>query len=385
MKRLVVCCDGTWNTADQADDDGHPCPTNVVRLAYRVAKHDHAGMPQITYYDQGVGTGNTIDRITGGAIGMGVEANIHDAYRFLVGNYEPGDELFVFGFSRGAFTARSIVGMIRKCGILAAKHASHYLQAMELYRNEEKPADPGPAQFRSQYCSYGNGDIEVRFLGVWDTVGALGIPVRGLRLFKRKYEFHDTELSGMVKEACHALAVDEHRAPFEPAVWEDKRKNAQKVEQVWFCGAHSDVGGGYERERRADGSLAAQLADLSLDWMLGKAAAAGLLFDDDVLTANPLALDPLAPIHDSKTGLYRLVPQFDRVIGRATIDKQQTDKVDSTQKLHPSVLARWDKDPAYRPVALARYFKLIGDVRSTQAGAPAPAPDPVPIQSDPPA
>jgi uncharacterized protein (DUF2235 family) len=383
MKRLVVCCDGTWNTADQADDDGHPCPTNVVRLAYRVAKHDHAGMPQITYYDQGVGTGNTIDRITGGAIGMGVEANIHDAYRFLVGNYEPGDELFVFGFSRGAFTARSIVGMIRKCGILAAKHASHYLQAMELYRNDEKPADAGPTQFRSQYCSYGNGDIEVRFLGVWDTVGALGIPVRGLRLFKKKHEFHDTELSGMVKEACHALAVDEHRAPFEPAIWEDKRKVAQKVDQVWFCGAHSDVGGGYERERRADGSVAPQLADLSLDWMLGKAAAAGLLFDDEVLAANPLALDPLAPIHNSKTGLYRLVPQFDRVIGRATIDKQQTDKVDSTQKLHPSVLTRWDKDPAYRPEALARYFKLIGDVRSTEPGAPAP--DPVPIQSDPPA
>ena len=378
MKRIVLCCDGTWNTADQADDEGHPCPTNVVRLAYRVAKRDGAGLHQITYYDEGVGTGNSIDRITGGAIGKGVEDNIHDAYRFLVGNYEPGDELFVFGFSRGAFTARSVVGMIRKCGILAAKHASHYLQAMELYRNDEKPTDPGPTDFRTRYCSYGNRDIEVRFLGVWDTVGALGIPVRGLRFFKKKYEFHDTELTGMVKEAYHALAVDEHRAPFEPAIWEDKPKEWQKVEQVWFCGAHSDVGGGYERKRAGDGRLEAQLADLSLDWMMTKATAAGLAFDAEVLTANPLALDPRAPIHNSKTGLYRLVPEFDRVIGRATIDKVLTEKPDSTQKLHPSVLARWDADPSYRPEALNRYFNLIGDPRATQLEADDSANSPAP-------
>jgi len=385
MKRLVVCCDGTWNTADQADEDGHPCPTNVVRLAYRVAKRDHNGVPQITYYDQGVGTGNTIDRITGGAIGMGVEQNIHDAYRFLVGNYEPGDELFVFGFSRGAFTARSIVGMIRKCGILAAKHAAHYLEALALYRDEDKPADAGPAGFRTRYCAYGNNDIEVRFLGVWDTVGALGIPVRGLRgLTKKKHEFHDTELSGMVKEACHALAIDEHRAPFEPALWEDKRKDWQKVEQVWFCGAHSDVGGGYERTRGADGRLEPQLADLSLDWMLGKATAAGLLFDADVLNANPLMLEPRAPIHNSKTGLYRLVPAFDRVMGLATIDRKLTGQLDSTQRLHPSVLARWDADPSYRPESLARYFKLTGDPRGGK-DPDAAAPSPVPFQSDPPA
>jgi uncharacterized protein (DUF2235 family) len=383
MKKLVICCDGTWNTADQADEDGRPCPTNVVRLAYRVAKHDLAGVPQITYYDQGVGTGNTIDRITGGAIGKGVEENIHDAYRFLVGNYEPGDALFVFGFSRGAFTARSLVGMVRKCGILAAKHAVHYHAALELYHNDERPDDAGPVDFRKRYCAYGTQSIEVRFVGVWDTVGALGIPVRGLRALKKKYAFHDTELSGMVKEACQALAIDEHRAPFEPAIWEDRQKDGQKVEQVWFCGAHSDVGGGYERAARADGGLVPQLADLSLDWMLGKASAAGLLFDAEVLNANPLVLDPLAPIHNSQTGFYRLVPAFDRVIGLATVDRKQTEKLDATQKLHASVTARWDKDASYRPAALARYFKRIGDARAKDAAAADSSP--IPTQPDPPA
>jgi uncharacterized protein (DUF2235 family) len=367
MKRIVLCCDGTWNSADQADDGGEPCPTNVVRLAFRVAKRDAAGVPQIVYYDQGVGTGNSIDRITGGAVGRGVEENIHDAYRFLIANYERGDELFVFGFSRGAFTARSIVGMVRKCGILSTKHARHYREALELYRNDDDPDDAAPAKFRAQCCAYGNDAIEVRFIGVWDTVGALGIPVRGLRFLKKKYEFHDTELSGMVKEGCHALAIDEHRAPFAPAVWEDKRKDGQKVEQVWFCGAHSDVGGGYERTRAggdAQGRLEPQLADLSLDWMLGKARGAGLQFDREVLDANPLVLEPRAPIHNSKTGFYRVVPEFDRVIGRATIDSRLTDQPDSTQELHPSVLARWDADPEYRPEALVRYFKMKGDPRA---------------------
>src|SRR5919112_1185335 len=116
MKRLILCCDGTWNTADQ-QKDGEACPSNVVRLAYRIAKRD-GDIPQITFYDQGVGTGNWVDRLSGGAFGNGLEDNIHDAYRFLVGNYESGDEIYLFGFSRGAFTARSIVGMIRKCGIL---------------------------------------------------------------------------------------------------------------------------------------------------------------------------------------------------------------------------------------------------------------------------
>jgi hypothetical protein len=341
----------------------------VVRLGYRVAKRDAAGVAQIVYYDQGVGTGNSVDRLTGGAFGKGLDDNIYDAYRFLICNYEPGDELFFFGFSRGAFTARSVVGMARKCGILAAKFGRQYSHATALYRDAAKPTDPAPADFRTRFCCYGNADLEVKFIGVWDTVGALGIPVRGLRwLTKDNYEFHDTELSGAVLNAYHALAVDEHRKPFEPAIWEYKPKAGQRVEQVWFCGAHSDVGGGYEREPAEGSSEEApgfkpQLPDISLEWMIAAASGCGLAFDAEVMKANPLDPGPLAKIHDSKTGLYNVVPEFDRVIGLSTIDRKQTDQPDATQSLHPSVRARWDADAQYRPESLTRYFKRMGDPR----------------------
>jgi len=232
VKRLVLCCDGTWNAADQ-ERDGVPCPTNVVKLGYRVAKRDAGGTLQVIYYDQGVGTGNVVDRMSGGAFGRGVEDNIHDAYRFLIANYEPGDEIFLFGFSRGAFTVRSIGGMIRKCGILARPFVRYYRAANELYRNEEHPDDPGPTKFRHDYSVLRAQAIPIKLIGVWDTVGSLGIPLRGLRsLTRTKYQFHDTELSGTVQFAFHALAIDEHRAPFEPTLWAYKPKPAQHVEQV---------------------------------------------------------------------------------------------------------------------------------------------------------
>ncbi len=371
MKRLVICCDGTWNSADQMVD-GEPCPTNVVRFAYRVAKRDAKGIAQIVYYDQGVGTGNSLDRLSGGALGKGLEANIHDAYRFLLANYEFGDELFVLGFSRGAFTARSLVGMVRKCGILHQKHARHYSAATQLYCNHEGPNDPGPSDFRDKYCTYGNTDIKVQFIGVWDTVGALGIPVAGLRWLTNidKYQFHDTELSSTVVNACHALAIDEHRGPFLPAIWEAWDKPNQNIEQVWFCGAHSDVGGGYGKTKVANtsGQVAfnPQLSDISLEWMLGKAQAAGLAFDPDVLAINPLVIDPLAEIHDSKTGFYNVAASHDRVIGLSIKAQKPTDELDTTQTLHPSVLQRWDNDKKYRPASLKNYFKKIGDPRGEE-------------------
>ncbi len=348
MKRIVLCCDGTWNSADQ-EKNGVPCPTNVVKLGYRIAKRDPAGVAQIVYYDQGVGTGNPVDRLSGGAFGEGLEENIHDAYRFLVANYERGDELYLFGFSRGAFTARSIVGMVRKCGVLGRAHVKHYRDALNLYRNDARPAERDPTEFRKNYCLYGNDDIEVRFIGVWDTVGALGIPLRGLRwLTRRDHQFHDTELSGSVKEAYHALAIDEHRSSFEPATWDYKPKDGQHVEQVWFCGAHSDVGGGYAEH---------ELSDIPLQWMIDKALAAGLAFDKEAIDANPLKPDPLGAIHDSKTGFYNVAPAFHRVIGKAKKSDGAPEHDDPTQFLHRSVLERWDKDPSYRPKALQDYFK----------------------------
>lgn len=188
MKRLALFCDATWNGADQARD-GVPCPTNVVKLAFRVAKRD-AGVPQVVHYGQGVGTGNSLDRLTGGAFGDGLVDNVHAACRFLIANYEPGDELYFFGFSRGAFTARSLVGVIRKCGILDRGAVGRYAEATSLYRSDDGPDAADPLEFRRSCAIGGIGPVAVKFIGVCDTVGALGIPLRGLRgLTRGDYAF----------------------------------------------------------------------------------------------------------------------------------------------------------------------------------------------------
>ena len=358
MKRLVLCCDGTWNSADKEDDHGNPCVTNVVELAFRVAKRDGDTL-QILYYDQGVGTGNFVDHLFGGAFGDGLIDNIYDGYRFLIANYEPGDEVYLFGFSRGAFTARSLAGMIRKCGILKRESVEHYREALALYKDGQHPDDAVPRQFREQHSVCGGEAIGIKLVGVWDTVGALGIPLRGMRwLTHRQYQFHDTELSGSVRFAFHALAVDEHRAPFAPTLWTAKPKDGQVVEQTWFCGAHSDVGGGYAERG---------LSDIALRWMIEKAGQAGLAFDDGVEAAHPLHPNCCGTLHDSKTGRYSPTPGIDRIIGVANSggqDAANAGTIDPTQSLHESVTQRWDGDPTYRPVALKNYFKLVGDPRA---------------------
>lgn len=362
-KRLIVCCDGTWNRADQAKD-GKPCPTNVVKTAYRAAKRDHAdaSVPQVTYYSQGVGTGNSVDRYTGGAFGHGLDDNLFDAYRFLVANYEPGDDVFLFGFSRGAFTARSLGGMVRNCGILKRTSVDKYPEALDLYRDREHaPDDETARRFRGEHSILEDENVPIRFIGVWDTVGALGIPVRGLRSLTRgKYQFHDVQLSSTVAEACHALAVDERRAPFEPSLWFQKpehREAGQKVEQRWFCGVHSDVGGGYAETHHSD---------LALEWMLGKARGAGLSLDDSVLRKFVLHGDSLKDPHDSKKGLYRVTPGLDRPIGLGPKDPKDSEgeqQEDPTQTVDDSVLRRWDEIPKYRPPQLRDYFRRHGDPR----------------------
>jgi uncharacterized protein (DUF2235 family) len=362
MKRMIVCCDGTWNSADQHEDD-ELCPTNVLQTAVRVATRDNT-VSQLVYYDEGVGTGNALDRFTGGAFGTGLLDNVLAAYRFLALNYEPGDELYFFGFSRGAFTVRSLVGMVRKCGILKRTSTRNYLAAIATYCNEQSPREPGPTEFRKNHCLTAGSEIPVKFLGVWDTVGALGIPLRGLRwLTRRKHQFHDVELSGSVKNAFHALAIDERRAPFEAARWKPMLKEGQVVQQLWFCGAHSDVGGGY-RSRR--------LSDISLLWMLDRAASLGLALDDGLAADDRYKIkpDPLAPITNSKAGLYALTPGIDRIVGLAASDRAQPssgqEPEDPTQVLHPSVMHRWDNDSTYRPKSLCDYFARVGNPRAQQ-------------------
>lgn len=367
MKRIVLCCDGTWNSVDQQTKDGQPTPTNVVRMAYRVAKS--ADVPQITHHDQGVGTGNWWDKIVGGALGEGLTANVLQAYRFLVLNYEPGDELFLFGFSRGAFTARSIGGMIRKCGIVRRDRVREYLSAVKLYSDKQHPDDDEPKAFRRDRSITGENEIPIKFVGVWDTVGALGIPKKDPNDMNRSdFEFADNELSGWVKNGYHALAVDERRAPFAPTLWtlpKDANGNffskpGQHIEQVWFPGVHSNVGGGYESRG---------LSDIALKWMLEKAQGCGLVIDTSSDAAYPLGPDPMVPMDDSMTWMYRafMGGAYDRPIGLsrdpANLSKPPSIP-DPTQSLHESVLERWDKNEKYRPASLKDYFKRIGDKRA---------------------
>jgi uncharacterized protein (DUF2235 family) len=368
VKRLAIFCDGTWNKSDQ-EKAGKACPTNVVRLARRVAPSDPQGVAQVVYYDPGVGTGNTLDKWTGGAFGKGLDTNLYEAYRFLMLNYEAGDQIFLFGFSRGAYTVRSLAGMIRKCGILDRSYADHYGDTIRMYVNEHKPSDDIPTQFRGEFSICKAESIPIQMIGVWDTVGSLGIPVRGLRwITADKYKFHDVELNSAVRFAYQALAIDERRAPFEAARWVPIDKQNQDIIQTWFCGVHSDVGGGYAR----DGSKGL-LSDIPLKWMRDNAVRHGLHMDPtfEGREAPPLNTDPTVEAHNSKKGLYLLTKGIDRVIGMAAeLTKQPDEKTttrDPTQSLHPSVLERWDRDPDYRPKNLVRYLQLINDPRVAKA------------------
>jgi uncharacterized protein (DUF2235 family) len=362
MKRLIICCDGTWNSATQSVN-GVACPTNVLGLVWRIAKRD-GDVSQVVYYDQGIGTGNVLDRYYGGLSGAGLLGNINDAYRFLMANYEMGDEIFLFGFSRGAFTVRSLVGMVRKCGILKPGSVAHYIDSLRLYRRSDcRPDGKDPTDFRTKHSICGAEDVSVHFLGVWDTVGALGIPFRVLRwLDARQYQFHDTELSRCVARAYHALAIDECRPPFQATLWDYVPKDGQKVEQRWFCGVHSDVGGGY---------IARGLSDIALQWMMEKASECGLAFDETARQAYPLQPDYGVPLHDSRRGAYRLWRPSRREIGVVNRHNRlptEAGKLDPTQRIHESVLARWDADESYRPANLGEYLRRADGREGQRAG-----------------
>lgn len=349
MKRLVVCCDGTWNSLDQLRG-GTASPTNVAKLAYRIEKSAPGGVPQIVFYDEGIGLGNLSDRVLGAAFGAGLDEHIFRAYRFLVANYELGDEIFLFGFSRGAYTARSLAGMIRKCGVLNREQLEDYRKAVALYRNGDHPDDARPREFRDRASIGGDRPIAIKMIGVWDTVGALGIPLTQLKwITAPHYAFHDVELSGSVERAYHALAIDEHRDPFTPTLWPPIPK-AQTIEQVWFAGTHSNVGGGCPDHG---------LSDIALGWMIEKATGAGLAFDQTLLRgAHTLAPNPRAPTYRLETMFNGWFLRRDRVIGQA-VDKHgvRTANADPTQSLHPTVLVRWNEVPAWRPQSLIRYFE----------------------------
>ena len=313
MKRLVICCDGTWNYADQSRGE-HATPTNVTQVFRAVDPTDDQGVEQVPFYQPGVGT-KRFQRIIGGAGGYGLSQHVRDTYAFVVDSFSPGtgpedppDELF-FGFSRGAYTARSAVGLIRRCGILRPEHRHRVKEAYALYRGATDETGQNAARlFREKYSL----ETPVTFLGVWDTVGSLGIPLSGTRFFNlvnRRYRFHNVELSSMVQAAYHALAVDERRGPFEPAIWTQSaaaRESGQTLSQVWFAGVHTDVGGGYPDDR---------LSNLAQRWMVARAVEHGLALSNlpDVDPDYDTAVR--GTLHDSFTGFYKLIKPHYRQLG----------------------------------------------------------------------
>ena len=355
MKRLIVCCDGTWNRADQVQD-GVATPTNVVKVHKALADRDHEGNPQVSCYLEGVGTKRS-ERLIGGGLGVGLSRNVQRAYTFIVNHYEPGDKLYFFGFSRGAFTARSAVGLVRNAGILRREHADRVKEAYKLYRSrkpDKAPKGDAAQQFRDRYS---HPSCEIEFVGVWDTVGALGIPIDGFRppLLSKLWTFHDTTLSSAVLHAYHAVAIDERRGPFKPTLWVKKKDGSgaaenQTVEQVWFAGVHSDVGGGYP-----DPSL----SEIPLRWMVQKATDCGLAFRTDCLILMlegfdrerrshgiELAPNPSGPIHDSLSPFYRL-----KLFGGPYDRRLKAFDGDAIGPwLASSARVRYDGDTTYRPI-----------------------------------
>ncbi|MEL6571428.1 MAG: DUF2235 domain-containing protein [Pseudomonadota bacterium] len=392
MKRIAIFCDGTWNRDDA------PHPTNVVRMAQTVRLSASDGVKQQVIYQRGVGAGDganwlsrKMDTIGGGAFGWGLTKNIEEAYRDLVFCYEPGDEIFIFGFSRGGYTARSLAGLIRSCGIPPRDRVGEIYKAITRYRSrkpETKPDDPESFLFRREFSPYAaTSDAEwtwrkqtapgmciqlkLAYLGVWDTVGALGVPgfLAVAPFLNRKYKFHDMNLSRSVCGARHAVAIDERRLTFPPSLWDNlerlnklalagdddvsldpNQRDNWPYRQEWFPGDHGSVGGGGER----DGISAA-----TFSWIAEGAQAAGL-------DMRPEKLDEIAQNRDVcevlvNTAHAGLAKNALKLLAK---DRDGPDRIADVSSF---TVERVKQDSSYRPEPLK---KVIEALKRAQTDAP---------------
>jgi hypothetical protein len=347
LKKIIICLDGTWN-----DNRAVSTLTNVAKLHHAIASSDANGVQQISHYVEGIAStaGETVHFLKG-AVGFGVGDRIRKAYEQLAADYEPGDEIYLFGFSRGAFEARSLGGLITLCGVAKSVKDFAFGKAWSLYRTRatrRNEASLAEVRAASHYPA------RIKCVGVWDTVGNIGNPFISSGPIGRMFKFHDTRLSDAIDVGLHALSIDEIRGPFRPALWALPKSQAlaahQHVEQVWFAGTHCNVGGGF----RETG-----LSDIALLWMAERATATtGLAFDMAEL-ARSTRPDPLGAQHVSATGSIfrwsRLFP-FVRLVKQALegisplrrtlfgawrTSKVRGDGVAINESIHDSVLQRF--------------------------------------------
>ena len=331
-KNIVLCSDGTGN------QDIKNRGTNVFKLYEAVDIQGHKTKPvtkQVAFYDDGVGTANAFAKVVGGAFGWGFSRNVKKMYRELVNVYEAGDSIYLFGFSRGAYTARALGGFIQYCGVLDTNYYStrpreeltnkiiecwddftkvafKYAKAKE--RRGKIPTEAEKAQYQRESIRRRTGNhavdpeekLKIPFIGVWDTVGAIGTPFDGLRELISRFHpiwFADNTLGPEVSHACHALALDEERRTFHPELWNEQHGRDTRIKQVWFAGVHSNVGGGYPKQG---------MSLVTLDWMMSEAGKAGLRFIESDLQFVHDRQDVHDKLYDSRSGLavyYRWSPR----------------------------------------------------------------------------
>ena len=258
-KNIVVFSDGTGQKGGVGSN------TNVYKLFNMVENRTDN---QIAFYDPGLGT--DWRKISGSIAGRGFSKNILDCYTFIFKNFKADDKIFLFGFSRGAATVRSLSYFIHLFGVLPKSRADLIKKAFKIYkiRDDAEREQKAKAFIDKHHTMW----IRIHFLGVWDTVAALGLPIKWVSYILDRFiphKFHSYELCEGVEFARHALSIDDERETFHPVLWNDKNDNQRKdrMKQVWFCGVHSDVGGGYEEE---------DLSNLSLSWMITEATDKGL-------------------------------------------------------------------------------------------------------------
>lgn len=296
MKNLVICCDGTSNEFGRDF-------TNVATL-FRALEYDSPG--QLCFYDPGVGTigspyalssiGQKATKFLGLAFGYGITDNIAEAYRFLMDSFEPGDRVFLFGFSRGAYTVRAIAGMLHSCGLLRKGTDNLVAYGLRLARDTSTRAFELRAAFKKTFSR----PCPVHFMGIWDTVSSVGW------VYSPK-PFINVTTNPEVRHVRHAVAIDERRAFFRQHLWHQSGPE-QELKQVWFAGVHCDVGGGYpESESR--------FSSVPLDWIASEAVAEGLR----LAAATPGNRSPSpqlqqAEIHRSLKGLWWVAELWPKIV-----------------------------------------------------------------------